>query len=200
MSVLPYLPLWGFVALMVGTPGPANLVMMVAGARYGYVRLIPFLVGLISGKLALNLAIALGLATLLIQYPLATNILAIASASYMIFLVAQSWNSKPADTTKPKRFVFGYFAGLILHPLNPKAWTMGTLAATQFAIHYQHGLEKYILVPMSFAIAQLVFHSLWCLAGVALKRGVTEHIILNRALALLTIAVIIWAFFYTPST
>lgn len=203
MTILPYLPLWGFVALMVATPGPANMVMMVAGARYGYFRLIPFLAGLISGKFALNLSIAFGLATFLIQYPLATSILAIASAGYMIFLVAQSWNPKPAnnqDTTKPSRFVFGYFAGLILHPLNPKAWTMGTLAATQFATHYQSGVEKYILVPMSFAIAQLVFHSLWCLAGVALKRGVTENIILNRSLALLTIAVIIWAFFHNPQT
>ena len=196
MSLLPYLPLWGFILLMVSTPGPANVLLMTAGAQYGYVRLIPFLLGLMSGKLALNLAIAFGLATLLIQYPIAANILAIASASYMIFLVTQGWTPKPDTSDNTRPHVFGYLAGLILHPLSPKTWTMSTLAFTQFAIHYQSLFDKYLLVPLSFLVFQFVFHSLWCLAGVALKKSITHNLALNRALIVLTIAVILWAFLH----
>ncbi len=55
-----YFPLWGFIILMVSTPGPANLLLMSAGAQRGFQRTLPFLSGLVMGKLALNVAMALG--------------------------------------------------------------------------------------------------------------------------------------------
>ena len=54
---------------MVGTPGPANLLIMSAGAQYGFRDCLPFGLGLIAGKLMLNLAMAIGLGTLLIFHP-----------------------------------------------------------------------------------------------------------------------------------
>ena len=55
------LPLWGFIVVMVATPGPANLLLMSAGAQQGFLRTLPFIGGLVVGKLLLNLALALGL-------------------------------------------------------------------------------------------------------------------------------------------
>ena len=64
-----YFSLWLFILFMVATPGPANLLLMSAGATHGYLRLLPFLLGLIVGKLAMNLAISWGLADLIVHNP-----------------------------------------------------------------------------------------------------------------------------------
>lgn len=186
-----YLPLWGFIAVMVGTPGPANMLIMSAGAQCGYVRSLPFLLGLIIGKLLLNIAVSFGLAAFLFKYPLAVTALSVLSASYMVFLAARGWT--PAKDDAGAKRVLGLPTGMIVHPLNPKAWTMATLAVTQFSANYAAAFEKYLLVPLSFVVAQLVFHSLWCVAGALLKKTLAENILLHRALILLTMAVILWA-------
>ena len=36
-----YLALWAFIVAMVATPGPANMLLMTAGAQQGYVRTLP---------------------------------------------------------------------------------------------------------------------------------------------------------------
>ena len=195
MMLETYLPLWGFIALMIGTPGPANMLMMAAGAQHNYVKLLPFLAGLMTGKLLLIIAIALGLVTFLSNYPLLLNIIALLSACYMVYLAVQGWtpNKTNADGTVK---TYRYRQGVIVQPLNPKAWTMVTLAFAQFAIHYNSVFEKYILVAISFLFGQLVFHSLWCFAGILLKKTISENIYVHRGFILLTIAVIIWAVLY----
>ena len=37
-----YLALWAFIVAMVATPGPANMLLMTAGARQGYFQTLPF--------------------------------------------------------------------------------------------------------------------------------------------------------------
>ena len=48
------LSLWAFIILMVGTPGPANLLAMSVGARYGFLKCVSFNIGLTLGKVFLN--------------------------------------------------------------------------------------------------------------------------------------------------
>ena len=43
-----YLNLLIFVLLMVGTPGPANLLVMIGGARHGVLPCTGFILGLVS--------------------------------------------------------------------------------------------------------------------------------------------------------
>ena len=54
-----YFALLGFIAFMVGTPGPANLLAMLAGVRQGLRGCIGFISGLVFGKILLNLLIGL---------------------------------------------------------------------------------------------------------------------------------------------
>lgn len=187
----PYLPLWGFIVLMVSTPGPANMLLMSAGAWHGFVRVMPFLLGLVLGKLAINGAISLGLATVLQERAFLTSIFGYISAGLMAFLVLRGWTPKRQDGVAQKPF--GVWLGLIIHPLSPKAWTMAILAATQFSNGFSGVFELYILIPLSFLVAQCVFHSAWCLAGAMLKRHLAENLLLHRSLIVLTLLVILWA-------
>ena len=186
-----YGALWLFIVLMVSTPGPANLLIMTAGAQYGFARCIPFNIGLISGKLLLNVAMALGLTSIVQQYPEIAKVFAVLSVAYMIWLSLRGWNAH-IDTQRPDREL-SFRDGVFVHPLSPKAWVMAVLALSEFMPATPTVAEQYLLIPLSFVLAQLVFHSSWCLAGVMLRRALGASKVLNRGLALLTIAVVLWA-------
>ena len=180
---------------MVSTPGPANLLIMTAAAQHGFWRCMPFNMGLISGKLLLNGAMALGLTALVQQYPAVAKIFAVLSALYMSWLALRGWNAHLQPTQQSR--VLRFREGLIVHPLSPKAWVMVLLAFSEFLPPTPSVFEQYLLIPLSFAVAQLVFHSLWCLAGVLLQRAVGASALLNRSLSVLTVGVVIWAVLLT---
>ena len=193
-DVSSYIGLWLFVILMVSTPGPANLLCMSAGASYGFRANFGFMAGLISGKLLLNMAIAFGFGALLMAMPLLKQALSLLAAGYLIFLALRGWNAGVSGATAPPPLHF--INGLFVHPLNPKAWVMASLAYTQFIANLETDFEKYALAPLSFLIAQLIFHGAWCWAGAMLKAQLGTKPAWNRGLILLTIAVVLWALSY----
>jgi threonine/homoserine/homoserine lactone efflux protein len=185
-----YGALWLFIALMVSTPGPANLLIMTAGSQYGFARCIPFNLGLISGKLLLNVAMAFGLTSIVQQYPEIAKVFAVLSAAYMIWLALRGWNAH-IDSQRLDREL-SFRDGIFVHPLSPKTWVMVVLGFSEFMPVTPTVAEQYLLIPLSFVLAQLIFHSSWCLAGVMLRRALGASKALNRGLALLTIAVVLW--------
>lgn len=185
-----YLALWAFIVAMVATPGPANMLLMTAGARQGYFQTLPFISGLLAGKLALNLALAFGLMQAIDAYPEIASAFVFASAGYMAYLALRNWTPPSSQTSQSP---FSFWAGAIVHPLSPKTWVMATLALSQFGGDFATELERILVVPLSFLGAQLFFHSLWCLAGAALSRALDQSLIVHRALILLTLGVIVWA-------
>ena len=137
---------------MVGTPGPANLLVMSAGAQHGYRTCLPFMFGLIGGKLLLNIAMVLGLLSLIGIYPVLAQLFTYASAIYMTWLALQGWDVGPSVDSAAARPSFRQ--GLWVHPLNPKAWVMSTLAFSQFGAGYEEPWQRYVVIPLSFAVAQ----------------------------------------------
>ena len=186
-----YIGLWAFITLMVSTPGPANLLLMSAGAAYGFKAHIGFMGGLLLGKIAVNLFVAFGFGAILVTVPIAAQIFAFISAAYLCYLAMRGWNVGTKGTA-PLR-PLGFVSGVFVHPLSPKAWVMATLAYSQFIVGYESAFERYALAPLSFMVIQLIFHSLWCWLGTLLKSQLGTSPALNRGLILLTIAVVIWA-------
>lgn len=187
----PYISLWVFVILMVGTPGPANMLAMSAGASYGFRATIPFLGGLLIGKLLVNGLLAFGFGAVLIEMPMLAAMLSYISAGYLCYLALLGWHSGTAKGANKSRL--GFLSGVIVHPLNPKAWLMATLAYSQFISGFDSDFERYALAPLSFFVAQFVFHALWCWAGALLKSQLGRNLVINRSLIVLTILVVIWA-------
>lgn len=190
-DLAPYLGLWVFVILMVSTPGPANMLLMSAGAAYGFRANIPFMAGLLGGKIIVNLLIAFGMGAVLVAVPVAKIAFSTISAGYLCYLALRGWNAgkKGAPPIAP----MGFVSGLVVHPLSPKAWVMASLAYSQFIVGFDSMFERYALAPLSFLAVQLVFHALWCWLGAAFQRQLGASPLLNRSLIIITIAVVVWA-------
>ena len=128
-----------------------------------------FVLGLVCGKACLNLVFGLGFGLFLADQPLLANGLKFVSAGYMIWLALQSWNDRVAVGAGQSPFSFGH--GVIVHPLNPKAWVMVILAWSQFAPAFGPLEIQLVLVTAGFAVIQLVFHTMWCFQRGVVAKG-----------------------------
>ena len=191
-----YLPLFGFMALMVGTPGPANLILILGGAQAGIKSCVGFIAGLILGQIALNLFIGFGFVVVLADSPILQQAFKYVSAIYMIWLTIRSWNSKSirSNSLDDNNHQFRFRLGLIVHPLNPKSWVMSSIAWSSFAPQLGTFQVQLLTVVFGFAICQLFFHSAWCAAGNIIGRTVPDNQNITRVMVILTVLVVIWAF------
>ena len=175
---------------MVGTPGPANLLMMTIGSQLGMKAAMRFNAGLVSGKICLNVAMAIGVGVFLKAHPFSLDVLKYLSAAVMIYLSLLTLKNQ--DGVSKISGSLSWRAGLIVHPLNPKAWVMTILAWTEFGPQLGGLMQQTVIICSSFAFAQLVFHSLWALAGALLSWAFGTSLWLNRLLVVVTCAVVIW--------
>ena len=196
-----YLALLGFIAFMVGTPGPANLLAMLAGVTQGLRGCIGFISGLIVGKIGLNLFIGLSFGVVLAVDPVLQTALTYVSASYMIWLAVRSWphSVNPArNQHQTSAVTFRFRDGVIVHLLNPKAWVMVVLTWGHFAPALGDLNLQLPIVILSFATCQLAFHSLWCALGAYLGKSLAYSQRLAKLLIMLTILVVLTALLYAP--
>ena len=197
-----YLALIGFIAFMVGTPGPANLVCMLVGVNQGFHKCAGFVCGLIIGKLLLNLSIGYGFGFVLAGDAALRNTFAYVSAAYMVWLALRSWPRYECfaehHANIPSKKI-GFFEGVAVHPLNPKAWLMVVMTWGYFAPALGDFYLQLPVVLSSFALCQLVFHSLWCALGAYVGRSFAQNLFIAKSMVMLTILVVLAALFYSLS-
>ncbi|MEM6941831.1 MAG: LysE family translocator [Pseudomonadota bacterium] len=190
-------PLTIFAASQVGTPGPANMALMATGARFGFRAALPFVAGVALGKQLIIWPIGFGLMELAAAAPLIFTALKYLSAAYIIWLawkVANLRLGQGASTGKSPGFV----AGLIVHPLNPKAWAMIVGGFTGFVAPETPPLVATATIAAVLFACQIVLHPLWTLAGDWIARSVAGTRVepyLMWTLAALTVASVLFVLF-----
>jgi len=183
-----------FATSQVGTPGPANMTLLAAGARFGLRPALPFVAGVALGKQLIIWPIGLGLMGLAAGFPILFAALKWASVAYILWLAwriaGSSLTPKQADITPP-----GLIDGLWVHPLNPKAWGMIATGFTSFVEPGTPAIGATFVIAVSLLCVQCVLHPLWCLGGQHLARLVAGTIYersLMISLAVLTVASVIY--------
>lgn len=191
------LPLLIFAASQIGTPGPANMVLLATGARFGLRRAWPFVAGVALGKQLIIWPLGLGLMAIQDDYPLVFETLKWVSVAYILYLAyrvaGMRLSVRDTDDTPP-----GFMAGLIVHPLNPKAWGLITTAFTTFVIAGTPPLQATATIAICLLGLQAVLHPIWTYAGqriAAALAGKPGEKYLMWSLAALTVLSVIYALF-----
>lgn len=185
------LPLLGYVVAMIGTPGPNNLMLMSAGANFGFRRSLPHIFGIVFGCQILLLAGALGVSQLLVQAPAAMWLLRAAGAAFLFWLAwkllrTRQLRDSGAAAAKP----FSFVQAALFQWVNPKAWVM-TLTAVATYTNPAEFSHSFMLVSLAFALLGLPLISLWNLGGSSLRLWLQRDGALqwfNRGMALLLVA------------
>ena len=205
MSFSIYPAFFIFATIMVITPGPANLVLMSSGARFGFYKSIPFVIGVTFGKLFLTLGLGLGFLTLVYSNEFLLNAIKILGTVYIFWL---SWKilflKLDKNNTDDQDHIPSLTNGLLVHPLNPKAWAMIIAAYTQFTSFgnvqvEMNWLTEVSIVVITFFSIQTISHSLWCWGGGLIfnflaKKDMSRQIVVI-ILSILTIGTVIYSNF-----
>ena len=205
MSFSIYPAFFIFATIMVVTPGPANLVLMSSGARFGFYKSIPFVIGVTCGKLFLTIGLGLGFLSLIHSNQILINIIKIVGTAYICWL---SWKilflKLDKNNTDDQDYIPSLTNGLLVHPLNPKAWAMIIAAYTQFTSFgnvqvEMNWLTEVSIVVITFFSIQTISHSLWCWGGGLIfnflaKKDMSRQIVVI-ILSILTIGTVIYSNF-----
>ncbi len=185
-----------FAASQVGTPGPANMALLATGARYGLRRALPFVAGVALGKQLVIWPVGFGLMQLADAAPWVFEGLKYISAAYIIWLAWRVANMRLATDSQPQ--APGFLAGLIVHPLNPKAWAMITAGFTAFTEPGTPSFEATLTIAGVFLVVQLLLHPIWTYSGQQIARtvaGTPRERYLMWTLAALTVATVLFVLF-----
>ncbi|MFT5799190.1 MAG: threonine/homoserine/homoserine lactone efflux protein [Candidatus Azotimanducaceae bacterium] len=186
-----------FAASQVGTPGPANMALLATGARYGFRRALPFMLGVAFGKQLIIWPIGFGLMELAERAPFVFLALKYISAAYIIWLAWKVANMRLATGGSSNKAP-SFAAGLIVHPLNPKAWAMIVGGFTAFVAPETSTFEATATIAAVLLACQLLMHPIWTLAGDRIAKtlaGTPAEPYLMYTLAALTVASVLFVLF-----
>ncbi len=186
-----------FAASQVGTPGPANMVLLGTGARYGFRAALPFVAGVILGKQLIIWPVGFGLMQIAEQAPVAFTALKYASAAYVCWLAWKIANLRLARGETAGNAP-GFWAGLIVHPLNPKAWAMIITGFTGFVAAGTPTVNATLTIALCLLLCQAVLHPIWTFAGDRIAHAVEgrpSEKYLMWTLASLTVASVFFVLF-----
>lgn len=178
-----------FGVAQVGTPGPANMALMATGARFGLRRALPFVAGVALGKQLVIWPLGLGLLELARLAPGTFWALKWLSAAYILWLAWRVALMRLAPG-QPDAAPPGFWAGLVVHPLNPKAWAMVTAGFAGFVAPGTPALQATATIAICFLACQIVLHPAWTWGGDRIARtvaGTPAERYLMGALAALTV-------------
>tara|TARA_A100000164_G_scaffold331215_1_gene320228 strand:+ start:177 stop:764 length:588 start_codon:yes stop_codon:yes gene_type:complete len=194
MINLSFIP---FAFSQVATPGPANMAMLATGARFGFRAALPFVAGVILGKQLIIWPIGYGIMEVASQIPILFEILKFLSALYIIWLAWRVANMR-LSSGEPSVDAPGFWSGLLVHPLNPKAWAMILVGFTNFVESDTTTFYATLYIAASLLIIQIICHPIWTLFGDRIAKfiiGKKYERVFMWFLALVTVIFVLMALF-----
>ncbi len=181
------------VFFLIITPGPGVLSVAGVGSAFGSQPGARYIAGLFAGTNLVAIAVVSGMAAIILANPDIRLLLLIASGAYLTFLAGRIAfsGSKIAfiEAVKPP----GFWGGVALQAINPKAYAVNTALFSGFAFLPQSLITETLLKFLILNAIWIPIHFLWLYAGVTLHRlQLPSHIQfrINIIMALSMLAVV----------
>jgi threonine/homoserine/homoserine lactone efflux protein len=186
------LPLTGFAAVTIVTPGPNNVLLTASGLNFGFRRTLPHMLGVSLGFPAMVLLVGLGLAGLFTTSTVLHHILKILGTAYLAYLAFRIATATPvlaeAETrARPMRF----WEAVAFQWVNLKAWVIAVGAVTGYTTLKGNTIVEILLITAIFLLISFPCTALWAGFGVVVKRFLSDrrHVrAFNIVMALLLLA------------
>lgn len=170
-SLLP-LCLFAFVSSI--TPGPNNIMLTSSGIRFGFVRCIPHMLGVVCGFGVMLALCALGIGSLIVAMPALHIVLKTIGSTYLIYLAWQLrsmvFSQSEGDSGRPMSFI----GATLFQFANPKAWVMAVTGASAFLPAMQPAWFAIAVFCLVFSVINLPCIGIWAGTGVMLRRYLTQ--------------------------
>lgn len=158
-------PLELFVFAGLFSPGPNVILLAASGARFGFSRTIPHILGVALGVGLLAGLTGLGVGLLIEARPVLQQVLTFAAAGWILFLAWKLWGAGPPDTDPDAR-PFRFLEAIAFQAVNPKVWAVA-LSANAYVTHLDPAAAASRLA-LTFLGLNLGVCLFWALAGAAM--------------------------------
>ena len=189
-------PLLGFVFLGLFSPGPNVILLTASGARFGFQRTLPHVLGVALGVGIIAGVTALGVGALLKAAPTLTLGLKIIACAWILRMAWQLWHADPVQQRAARDRPFTFIQAVLFQWVNPKAWSMGIYAITQYATDPggTRSLWAVVVVAIVFGLVNFPSVTVWAVLGQQMRRFLTSPLRLrafNVTMALLLVATLL---------
>ncbi len=173
------------------SPGPGNLFFAANGARFGFWATVPANIGYHIATWMMTLAVGAGLLAVFTAYPLVFTGIKILGVAYILWLAWIIYGVGPQAGQVAR--VAGFWDGVVLLVLNPKAYVLMALMYSQFG-----QADALLWVATVFTLNNIVAFCLFALAGERIyarfARGQSGETA-NKVLAIMLAVVAVWMLF-----
>lgn len=187
------------VFFLIITPGPGVLSAAGVGAAYGMKSGLRYVLGLFIGNNLVILAVVTGLAALVLANPIVRTVLFALSTAYLLYLALRIALAGSNIAFAPAKTEPGVMAGILLQPINPKAYAVNTALFSGFAILPDALVAEVIWKLLIVNAIWVPIHILWVWFGVRLKAlnlAPGRQRLINYAMAasmLLVVGLAVWS-------
>lgn len=180
------------------SPGPGNMFFAALGARSGLVATLPANAGYHVATLLVTGFVGAGLLAVLDPASTLFSLMKTAGSIYVLWL-AWKMASSGRSITDVENSGAGFFDGVMLLVLNPKAYVIILLMYSQFAgFQFASTGERVAVISLVFTVNNLLAFLFWTLAGDGLGRifrSETGARRLNLVFASVLAGVAVWMLF-----
>jgi len=192
MNLQAIVALMGFCFVSSITPGPNNLMLLTSGARFGFARTLPHLIGVSGGFTLMILLVGAGIKAIFDLVPFFQEALRGLSLVYLVYLAWKianapcSFGNEAEDRGRPMSFL----QAALFQWVNPKAWAMAVTALTIYAPSRNPDLALLVTAAV-FGAINLPCVGLWAAVGTRLRvilSSPRRHRLFNLGAAILLVA------------
>jgi threonine/homoserine/homoserine lactone efflux protein len=186
-----YLPLLGFVFFGLFSPGPNVILLTASGARFGFRRTMPHVVGVALGVGVIAGTTSLGVGALLQAQPALTLILKIVAFFWILWMAWGLWQAKPVSARQAGDRPFTFVEAVLFQWINPKIWAVA-LSALAF-VEGKTLLDQATALALSFSGINLFVCFFWTAAGAALSFLLTNLAAWRIFLRMMAVALVFFS-------
>lgn len=197
-----FIPTFFFVSI---TPGMCMTLALTLGMSIGYKRTLWMMLGEVVGVAVVAIAAVLGIATIMLNYPMLFIIFKVIGASYLLYLGIQMWRSKGklAMSAENQHIKVGsdwdlVVQGFVTAIANPKGWAFMISLLPPFIDQTQPITMQLIVLVGIILVSEFVCMTLYATGGKGLKSmlGHSQNVrVMNRIAGGLMMAVAVWLLF-----
>ena len=163
------------VFFLIGTPGPGVLSTAGVGSGFGYRPGLAYVGGLFVGNNLVALLVISGIAAATLAVPGLGTVLLFASTAYLLYLAARIALAGAKIGFIEAERAPGFWNGLALQPINPKAYVVNTAMFSSFAFMPDAPLVETAIKLLIMNAIWVPIHLAWLWAGVTLRRLDLPH-------------------------
>lgn len=153
-----------FSSALLGSPGPATISLAASGAVFGFKKTIIYYLGVCTGFCFNVLISALGLGVIFQKYPEVYIVFKYTSLAYIFYIAYKIFTAPPIDKRDTNNSL-GFFDGVMLNILNPKAYIAVIAVISQFAYDTARLTSQIFILGVICILTVIFFNICWTSLG-----------------------------------